>query len=456
MNNQINLLLLESVNNISKEKNIDRETIKDFLIDSIKKAFTKSTFEDNLEVDFNLETGELIANKLYTVVEDSENFDEYLHILVNDPRVKEQGLQLGDIYKEPFNITKEFKQQQVQQILQSFKQKIVEISNQRVYKSWTPMIGEVILAEIEKEDKKGNFFTVNLESQFDKNAMPLESTLGFIGKKEQNPLETLDVGKKYHFVISEVKEQSKFCPVILSRSSEKLVEYYMNLEIPEIDDGTIKIVSIARVAGIKTKVIVDSKTLNVEPAAVCVGPKGSRVKTISQLLGGEKVEIYNYNEDPIVMLSEVLEKSKMVGIKLNEENGQKSATIIVQNDALPQVIGKRGSNAILAHKLTGWNIDIITKEDAEYEELEYLKVNSEEYKNHFKKPQVKQEASIDLDILSLNDHDIDEIINNSISDEDHPMASHDEELNYDLGDSDELGELNEMFGDEIKNVLNDK
>ena len=447
MNNQINILLLEAVNGIAKEKSIDRETIRDFLIDSIKKAFTKSTFEDNLEVEFDLETGELKAQKLYTVVEDSDDFDEYLHILDTDPRVKAAGLSLGDIYKEDYNITKEFKQQQVQQILQSFKQKIVEISNQRVYKSWTPMIGEVILAEVEKEDKKGNFFTVNLENQFDKNGMPLESTLGFIGRKELNPLEELDVGKKYHFVISEVKEQSKFCPVILSRASEKLVEYYMNLEIPEIDDGSIKIVGNARVAGIKTKVIVDSKTLLVEPAAVCVGPKGSRVKTISKLLGGEKVEIYNYNEDPIVMISEVLDKAKMVGIKLEEVEGHKTATVIVKDDSLPQVIGKRGSNAILAHQLTGWDISIITKEEADYEEMEYLSVNSEEYKEHFKKPKVKQEATIDLDILSLNDHDIDEIVNNTITEE---------EFNYDLGDSDELGELNEMFGDEIKNVLNNK
>lgn len=470
MSNQFNTYLLDAVNMIAKDKSIPQEVIRDFLVDSIKKAFVKSNYEDNLEVFFDLNTGNLTANKLYTVVEDSDDFDEYLHVLDTDPKVKALGLKVGDIYKESYDITKEFKQQQVQQILQSFKQKIVEISNQRVYQAWTPMIGEVILAEIEKEDKKGNFFTVNLENQVDKEGNPLEPTLGFIGKKELNPLEELDVGKKYHFVVSEVKEQSKFCPVILSRASDKLVEYYMNLEIPEIDDGSIKIEKIARVAGIKTKVLVSTKTLLVEPAAVCVGTKGSRVKTISALLGGEKIEIYSYTDDPLALIVDVLDKSKVAGIKLEEhENGMKEATIVVYDEALPQVIGKRGSNVRLASLLTGWNINVITLEEAEHDKLSYLKANSVEFKKHFDKPIQKHNDALvgddELDILSLNDNDIDEIISNAISDDNaqHPNEAEpaprkieDEDLNYDLIDSDELSDLNEMFGDEVQNALNNK
>lgn len=470
MSNQFNSYLLDAVNMIAKDKSIPQEVIRDFLVESIKKAFVKSNYEENLEVFFDLNTGSLTANKLYTVVEDSDDFDEYLHILDTDPKVKALGLKVGDIYKEPYDITKEFKQQQVQQILQSFKQKIVEISNQRVYQAWTPMIGEVILAEIEKEDKKGNFFTVNLENQLDKEGNPLEPTLGFIGKKELNPLEELDVGKKYHFVVSEVKEQSKFCPVILSRASEKLVEYYMNLEIPEIDDGSIKIEKIARVAGIKTKVLVSTKTLLVEPAAVCVGPKGSRVKTISALLGGEKIEIYSYVEDPVALITEVLDKSKVAGLKLDEpENGPREATVVVYDEALPQVIGKRGSNVRLASLLTGWNINVVTLEEAEHDGLDYLKASSPEFKKHFDKPNNKPiEIPVgddELDILSLNDNDIDEIISNATMNEEithpnevenTPKKSDEEDLNYDLMDSDELSDLNEMFGDEVQNALNNK
>ena len=153
MENNFNNLLLAAINNIAKEKKIDKEIIRDFLLESIKKAFIKSTYEDNIELSLDLDTGKLEALKLFTVVEDDDNFDEYINILENDSRIKDKNLKLGDIYKESFDISKEFRPQQVGQILQSFKQKITEISNQRVYKSWTPMINEVIMAEIEKEDK---------------------------------------------------------------------------------------------------------------------------------------------------------------------------------------------------------------------------------------------------------------------------------------------------------------
>lgn len=455
----ISQALLNEIYNVSKEKDIPVETVRDFLTDSIKKAFSKSTYEDNLEVTFDLDSGELKTYKLYEVIDDSNELDEYINISINDPKLKDSNLKVGDFYKEFYDITKEFKQNQVQQILQSFKQKIIEVSNQRVYKAWTPMIGQVILAEIEKEDKKSGFFTVNLENKTDFNGMPLENTLGFIGKKELNPLEDLDVGKKYHFVVSEVKEQSKYCPVILSRASEKLVEYYMNLEIPEIDDGSIKIVKIARIAGVKTKVLVDTKTLPVEPAAICVGPKGSRVKTISNLLGGEKIEIYNYNEDPVVLISEILDKSKMVGLALeHDENGNNSATVVVQDASLPQIIGKKGSNVRLASLISDWNINIITQEEADYDDLKYMKVTSPEYKNHFKKVNATATTSnvdeSELDILSLNDNDIDEMINNANLDT--LVNDHEEDLNYDLLDSEELNDLNDVFGDEVKNALNKK
>ena len=135
MKNNFNEYFLAAINNIAKEKDIDKAVIRDFLLESIKKAFIKSNYEDNIELSLDLNTGELKALKLFTVVEDNDDFDEYINILENDPRVKKEELKLGDVYKESFDISKEFRPQQVGQILQSFKQKITEISNQRVYKS---------------------------------------------------------------------------------------------------------------------------------------------------------------------------------------------------------------------------------------------------------------------------------------------------------------------------------
>ncbi|GAA5414798.1 transcription termination factor NusA [Ureaplasma ceti] len=455
----ISQVLLQEIRNVADEKDIPVETVRDFLTDSIKKAFAKSTFLENLEVNFSLEDGELSCYRLYEVIDNADELDEYVNIFYKDARLNKSGLNVGDIYKETFDITKEFNQQQVQQILQSFKQKIIEVSNQRIYQSWTPVIGQVIYAEIEKEDKKGNFFTVNLENQQDRiTGKNLENTLGFIGKKDQNPLENLDVGKKYHFVVSEVKEQSKYCPVILSRASEKLVEYYMHSEIPEIDDGSISIVKIARIAGMKTKVLVDSKTLPIEPAAICVGPKGARIKTVSALLGKEKIEVYNYNEDPVVLISEVIDRTKISGMKLVEdENGSRHATIVVPEAVLPQVIGKRGSNVRLISLLTEWNINIMTEEEANLTNLDYMRVDSEEYQEHFKALNANKDEA-NLDILSLNDHDIDELVSNvsldSLMNEEENNDDEEDLIFETLDENDEVNnELSDAFADEVKNAL---
>lgn len=440
MENKINEFLLAAINNVAKEKDIDKEIIRDFLLESIKKAFIKSNYEDNIELSLDLDTGNLIALKLYTVVQDDENFDEYINILETDSRVKKEGLKIGDIYKESFDISKEFRPQQVGQILQSFKQKITEISNQRVYKSWTPMINEVILAEIEKEDKRGNFYTINLENQVDKNGNQLEPTLGFLGKKELNPLEELDVSKKYHFVITEIKEQSKFCPVILSRASERLVEYYMGLEIPEIDDGSIQIVKIARIAGFKTKVLVQEKVkLPIEAASICVGPKGSRVKNISNLIGGEKVEILNYNPNILVQLTYIFDKSKIIGISLDEET--KQITIVAQQDAILPMIGKKGNNVKLVSMLLGYAINIMSKDDANELNINYIDISEINNQDLSKNETYNSSNDEEINFLNLDEHDINDLVNES-----------NDEL-FGLNDEN-IEEFNDVFKDELEKVFN--
>lgn len=437
MNNSINVLLLNEIKSIAREKNIDVEKIKDFLIEAIKRTYNKVTYEENLRVEIDLENGQLITNTIYEVLDDNnEDFDENLHIKASDEKCKELNLKIGDTYEEHFDISKEFNQHQVQQIMQIFKQKITEISNQRVYDSWIAMKNEVIFAEIEKEDKKGGFFTINLEEQYDKFGNRLEPTLGFLGNKELNPHEVLDVRRKYPFVVVDVKEQSKFCPVILSRSSEKLVEYYMTSEIPEIDDGDIKIVKSVRQAGIKSKVLVDSRTLPVEPASVCVGPRGERVKNISNLLKGEKIEIYNYSSDPIELLSQIVTKTDLLKIYVNEE--EKSSILVVTDNELPKIIGKKGSNVKLASMLSGYSINVIGISDLEeYDDIKFIDINSNEFEQHIQR---RKNSSVSYN-PSNNDEEFDSM---QIEDYDDIISELDE------------SNLNEVFQDEVKSILDDE
>lgn len=432
MNNSINVLLLNEIKNIAKEKNIEQEKIKEFLVEAIKRIFNKVTYEDNINVAIDLNSGQMITNLVYEVVAlDYLEFDEALHIAINDPRIKDLNLQIGDKYEEHFDLSKKFNQQQVQQIMQYFKQRITEISNQRVYESWLPMQNEIILAEIEKEDKKSNFYTINLEDQYDKMGQHLEPTLGFLGNKELNQYEVLDVRKKYPFVVLEVKEQSKFCPVILSRASEKLVEHFLTMEVPEIDDGTIKIVKSARQAGVKTKVLVSSKTLPIEPASVCVGSRGERVKNVSNQLNGEKIEIYNYYEDPIVLLSEIVTKTDLIKLGIKEED--KTAVLVVEEDQIYKIIGKKGCNVKLASILSGYSISIIgPKDEEEYDDYEFININSEAFRQ--RKIQAKNSSTNTMNtetVLPVFDDEIEEMIN----------------------EFDE-NELNDVFKDEVEQILN--
>lgn len=433
MSSNFNLILLEHIKNVAKENDLENEVVKDFLLDAIKKAYNRITFEDNLELSLDVNSGEFVANKLYEVVPvDYENFDEYLHVEENDERVKELGLKVGDIFKEPFHIEKEFKTNQVQQILQTFKQRITEINNQRVYKSWAQMKNEVIIAKVEKEDKNGGFYTINLEDIYDKNGEKLKSTLGFIGQKELNPEEHLEIGEKYHFVVIDIKEQSKFCPIILSRISNKLVEYYMSLEIPEIDDGTIKIVKSARQAGIKTKVLVESKNLPVEPASVCVGPRGERIKNISSKLNNEKIEIYNYTSNPYLLLSQIIIKYGIVKIGINLET--KDAFIVILDDELSKAIGRKGCNPKLASMVSGYNIDIIKMSDFDpndYDE-KFYDIDSSEFlslceSNEFSNNKTEEKSNINFDEI--------------------------DDFYAQIKDNEGINELNSIFEDEVNQIL---
>lgn len=434
MNNSINILLLNEIKNIAKEKSIEPEQIKVFLIDAIKRIYNKVTYEDNLKVEIDLQNGEMITNKIYEIVDDNFiDYDETIHIKENNPIVKQLNLKNGDTFEEHFDISKEFNQHQVQQIMQYFKQKITEISNQRVYDSWLPMKNEIILAEIEKEDKKSNFYTINLEDQYDKNGVHLEPTLGFVGNRDLNPFESLDVRKKYLFVVIDVKEQSKFCPVILSRASEKLVEHFLTLEVPEIDDGTIKIIKSARQPGVKTKILVDSKTLPIEPATVCVGPRGERVKNVSNQLNGEKIEIYNYNKNPYELLSKIVTKNNLLKIAINEEN--KKAVLIVTNDELARAIGKKGCNVKLASMISGYSINVITaKDEHEFSDMNFIHVNSDEFYKYTSNQIVevdKPKEKIEETIQPIDLEDIEEIMNDF-----------------------DVNELNDVFKNEVDQILN--
>ncbi|MDE5599887.1 MAG: hypothetical protein K2I49_03025, partial [Ureaplasma sp.] len=336
-------LIINEIENSAREKRIDSEVVKNFLVDAIKKIYQKKFDVKNLEFDIDMKNKKFKSEIEFEVVDKNDNdYDDFIQIPENDKEIKKLNLKVGDKYYREFDIQKEFTRGEVQQIIQTFKQKMIEITNQQVYSSWKSKVNQIVYAEFEKDDRKSGAYYIDL-----KGIENVVETTGYLPRKEQNPRERLILGNKYPFVVKEVTEQSKFWPVVLSRASEELIKYYMSLEIPEIDQDLIKITNIARIAGTKTKVLIkpNSKSIS-EPVAICIGTRGARIKSISNLIGQEKIEVFLDYEDPIKNLINLFGADKILGINIqyNEENQIKSTIVFVGDEDVSVLLGKFGSN----------------------------------------------------------------------------------------------------------------
>jgi len=176
-------------------------------------------------------------------------------------------------------------------------------------------------------------------------------------------------GARFKFYISSVNMSTKGPEILLSRTHPEIVRKMFELEIPEIDDGSIEIKAVAREAGSRSKIAVESKDENIDPIGSCVGQRGTRVQTIISELGGEKIDIIEWDENPEKFIINALSPAKILSVELNEK--AKTALVTVKSDQLSLAIGKGGQNVRLAARLTEWKIDIAeVKDDGEVEKVE--------------------------------------------------------------------------------------
>ena len=230
------------------------------------------------------------------------------------------------------------------------KQKVREAEKEAVYNEYIDKKDEIIVGVIEKVQEK--FVLINLGRV----VAIMPSTQWMMG-------ETYNIGDSLNvYVVDVVKDNKKGSPVVVSRNHPNFLRRIMEKEINEIYDGTVEIRSIAREAGDRSKVAVSTTKPNVDPTGACIGAKGVRIQSISQQLCGEKIDVILYDERPEFYVAEALKPSKVYGIALDEEN--RSMVAIVPNEDFSLAIGKKGQNARLAVKLTGWKIDIKTVDEA--------------------------------------------------------------------------------------------
>ena len=338
---------------VAKEKGIDKEiifeAIEASLVSACKKHFGTS---QNIKVDMNRVTGEVKCFTQKTIVETVE--DPQLEISLEMARIANPNYVVGDIVD--IEVTpKNFGRISAQTAKQVVVQKFREAEREILFNQYITKEREVVTAIVQRKERR------NVIVQMGK----IDAVLA---ANEQIPGEQYNFMDRVKVYVLEVKQTTKGPQIFVSRTHPELVKRLFEQEVPEVHDGTVEIKSIAREAGSRTKIAVYSKNENVDALGACVGQNGYRVNVIVNELGGEKIDVINWSEDPREFIAAALSPSKVLEVKLNE--AEQSAKIVVPDHQLSLAIGKEGQNARLSAKLTGWRIDI--KSETQARETNFL------------------------------------------------------------------------------------
>ena len=347
----MNQEFLNALNEIVETKGIDKEilidTIEQALLTAYKKNFGQA---QNVEVEFDRDNGDIKVYSTREVVDESNYYDSFLEIELSEARKISPSYEIGDVIRNEVTPSN-FGRIAAQTAKQVVVQRLREAEREIVYNEFMEREGEIVDGEITRATPSVVY-------------VDLGKIEGVMPRSEKIDNEIYKEGQRIKVYVVEVKKGSKGPQIIVSRSNKGLVGRLFELEVPEIEQGIVQIKSIAREAGSRTKMAVKSLDDKIDPIGACVGPKGSRVKNIVDELGDEKIDIIKYSDDFAEYISASLSPSKVVKVEVDEE--EKSALVVVPDYQLSLAIGKDGQNARLAAKLTGWKIDI--KSESQYEE----------------------------------------------------------------------------------------
>ena len=368
----------EALEAIVKEKGIS----KDVLLDAIEAALVsgyKRNFNSAQNVRVQI-SAEMQAVKVFarkTVVE--EVTDSRTQISIYEAHEMDPNYVVGDIID--IEVTpKDFGRIAAQTAKQVVTQRIREAERGMIYSEFIDREQDIITGTYQRQDAR--FYYIDLgkaEAQ-----MPLN---------EKMPGENFKQGDRVKAFITKVDKTTKGPQIFISRTHPGLLKRLFELEVPEIFDGTVEIKSVAREAGDRSKIAVYSSDSNVDPVGACVGPKGMRVQTVVQELKGEKIDIVEWCEDPAAYVANSLSPSKVLHVSVYEN--EKMTRVVVPDFQLSLAIGKKGQNARLAAKLTGWKIDIKSESQAKEEGFDYSKpiaiVTGEKEILHEETPELERE-----------------------------------------------------------------
>lgn len=341
--------MAEAIRALIAEKGYTEESVKQTIENALKSAY-KRTYgtSDNAIVKFAEDMSDVAIYSRKTVVDGV--YDPVTEIELEEAQKLSDDVELGDeidILEDP----KSFDRSAVSTGKQTAHQGLNETIKDSLYNQYKDKVGEMINGYFQRE-RNGNIF-VDLG-----NAGKLE---GYLPVKFQSPRETYEQGDRIKAIIVDLKKTTSGLQIVLSRSDPRLVQIVMELEIPEIADGTVKIEKCVREAGYRTKMAVSTVREEIDPVGACVGTKGVRIQNVIRELLGEKIDVLRYDADPAVFIQNALSPAQVNRVVILDAE-KKQALAIVDDSQFSLAIGKQGQNVRLANRLCDWNIDVKTEE----------------------------------------------------------------------------------------------
>ncbi|MFW0862679.1 MAG: transcription termination factor NusA [Candidatus Komeilibacteria bacterium] len=391
----------QAIEQICEEKNIPYDSVIETIEAALAAAYRKDFGEknQNVKAEFDPETAEVKVFDVKTVVDNMDleelekvleevrerreageevdeeaegiiRFNPKTEIMIKDAKEIKKTIKIGDELIQELSIPDEFGRMAAQTAKQVIIQRLREVERDTIYNSFKDKEGALVVGTVQR--REGRMVMVDID-----NAM------GILPPEEQIMSERYQSGQRIKVLIMSVEMSGRGPQIILSRSHPDFLKELFVMEVPEISAGTVEIKAIAREAGQRSKVAVWTEEENIDPVGSCVGQRGARVQTIIAELGGEKIDIIEWDDNVETFISNALSPAKIKSIELDEE--EKVAKVEVKEDQLSLAIGKAGQNVRLAAKLTDWKIDIAGAEGAEDEESEDGKEKEE------KSDEVKEE-----------------------------------------------------------------
>ena len=358
----MNAEFFDAIEQIEKEKGIPRGYMQEKIQQALLTAFKRDNpdCEDNVEVIMDEGKKSIAMFVLKTVVEEGEYVNDATQILLDEAQHYDKKAHIGDIVRIPVE-TKKFGRIAAQAAKQVIIQGIREAERGIIYDEFTSKEHEILTGVVTRIEPRTGAVSIKISSNS-------EFTEAMLSPAERIKGEELAEGDRIKVYVVEVRKSTRGPQVLISRTHPGLVKRLFELEVPEIFDGTVEIRSIAREAGSRTKMAVYSADPEIDPIGACVGPRGGRVASIVNELGGEKIDIIKYSEDPEQYIASALSPAEVVSVEVLEEG--RSCRVIVPDSQLSLAIGKEGQNARLAAKLTGWKIDIKSETQAKDDVLD--------------------------------------------------------------------------------------